>query len=69
MPQSLAQIYLLIVFSTKNRTPRLCDENLRAQLYAYIATILRDNAESRALIINGFEDHLHAWSGSAAGLP
>ncbi len=34
--------------------------DLRDQLYAYMATILRDNVDSPALIINGVEDHLHA---------
>jgi REP element-mobilizing transposase RayT len=60
MPQSLAQIYIHLVFSTKNRTPWLRDVDLRDQLYAYMATILRDNVNSPALIINGVEDHLHA---------
>ena len=60
MSQSLAQIYIHLVFSTKNRTPWLRDEDLRTQLYAYLATILRDNVDSPALIINGMEDHLHA---------
>ena len=60
MPQWLAQIYVHIVFSTKNRTPWLRDLDLRTQLYAYMATILRDNVDLPALIINGIEDHLHA---------
>ena len=59
MPQSLAQIYVHIVFSTKNRRPWLHSDDLRDQLYAYMATILRDNVDSPALIINGVEDHLH----------
>ena len=60
MPQSLAQIYIHMVFSTKNRTPWLRDSGLRDELYAYMATILRDNVDSPALIINGVEDHIHA---------
>ena len=60
MPQSLAQIYVHIVFSTKDRKPQLRDDGLRDQLYAYMATILRTNVDSPALIINGVEDHLHA---------
>ena len=59
MPQSLAQIYVHMVFSTKNRRPWLHSDDLRDQLYAYMATILRDNVDSPALIINGVEDHLH----------
>ena len=60
MPQSLAQIYVHIVFSTKNRKPWLCGGSLGDELYAYMATILRDNVDSPALIINGVEDHIHA---------
>ena len=59
MAQSLAQIYVHIVFSTKDRKPWLRDDSLRDQLYAYMATILRDNVDSPALIINGVEDHVH----------
>ena len=60
MPQSLAQVYVHIVFSTKDRRPELRDDGQRDHLYAYMATILRDNVDSAALIINGVEDHLHA---------
>ena len=60
MPQSLAQIYVHMVFSTKNRKPWLRDEGLRDELFGYMATILRDNVDSPALIINGVDDHIHA---------
>ncbi|MFO0914663.1 MAG: transposase [Pirellulales bacterium] len=60
MPQSLAQIYVHIVFSTKHRKPQLQDDGLRDELYAYMATIVRDHVDSPALIINGVEDHVHA---------
>ena len=60
MAQSLAQIYVHIVSSTKDRKPWLRDDGVRDQLYAYMATILRDNVDSPALIINGVEDHVHA---------
>ena len=60
MAQSLAQIYVHIVFSTKDRKPWLRDDGVRDQLDAYMATILRDNVDSPALIINGVEDHVHA---------
>ena len=36
MPQSLAQIYVHMVFSTKNRRPWLHSDDLRDQLYAYM---------------------------------
>ena len=35
MPQSLAQINVCIVFSTKNRQPWLRDDGLRDELDAY----------------------------------
>jgi putative transposase len=58
MSQSLSQIYVHMVFSTKNRInylsePKICDE-----LYAYIVGILK-NIGSEALIINGASDHIH----------
>ena len=59
MPQSLAKVLVHIVYSTKDRRPWLQDENLRRELYAYKATILRDNVDSPALIIGGVEDHVH----------
>ena len=58
MPQSLAKVILHIVFSTKNRTPRLRDADLRGELYAYQATVLKQ-IDSPALLINGVEDHIH----------
>jgi REP element-mobilizing transposase RayT len=58
MPQSLTQIYLHGVFSTKNRTPFLKDQTLRASLHAYMAGICK-NLESPALIIGGAHDHVH----------
>ncbi|MCI0485680.1 MAG: transposase [Blastocatellia bacterium] len=60
MPQSLAKVLVHIVYSTKRRHPWLRDEEIRRQLYAYKATILRNNVDTPALIIGGFEDHIHA---------
>jgi putative transposase len=55
---SLSQIYLHIVFSTKERFPFLADKNLRTRAHAYMAGICK-NLESPALIIGGVEDHVH----------
>ena len=60
MPQSLARVTIHIVFSTKNREAWLTDAELRNELYAYMATILRDSVDSPPLLINGVEDHVHA---------
>lgn len=58
MPQSLVQIYLHVVFSTKLRQPFLNDKDFRKRTHAYLAGICR-NLESPALIIGGVEDHVH----------
>jgi putative transposase len=59
MPQSLANVLLHLVYSTKDRQPWLDDPQLRRELYAYKATILRDNVDSPALTIGGVADHVH----------
>ena len=59
MPQSLSKVLVHIVYSTKGRRPWLKDEGIRKELFAYKATVLRDNVDTPALIINGVEDHVH----------
>ena len=59
MPQSLAKVAFHLVFSTKNRTSWLQGQELRRELFAYMATILRNNVDSPAILINGVEDHVH----------
>ncbi|MEM9827868.1 MAG: hypothetical protein AAF958_14855 [Planctomycetota bacterium] len=48
------------MFSTKQRRPFLEDAGVRERLYAYMATILRDNVDSPAILNNGVENHVHA---------
>ena len=60
MPQSIAKVAIHIVFSTKHRTAWLQDNELRDELYAYMATILRNNVDTPAMLIGGVEDHIHA---------
>ena len=57
MPQSLAKVYVHIIFSTKNRVP-IISNNIRNELYAYISGILI-NLKSDVIKINGTQDHLH----------
>ena len=59
MSQSLAKVIVHITYSTKHRKPWLHDPDLRSQLYAYNATILKEEVDSPAILINGVEDHLH----------
>jgi putative transposase len=57
MSQSLANILLHLVFSTKDRRPMLRDEE-RGQLHAYISGILK-NHDSSLIEINSVRDHVH----------
>jgi REP element-mobilizing transposase RayT len=57
MPQSLAKVYVHLVFSTKNRES-LLRESVHADLHAYLGGILRD-LDSPAIEINSEPDHIH----------
>jgi putative transposase len=58
MSQSLVQIYLHTVFSTKNREPFLSDKTFRDRTHAYLAGICK-NLDCPAIIVGGVEDHVH----------
>lgn len=58
MPQSLAKVYLHLVFSTKGRAPFLSDRVLRQETHAYLAGACR-KLGSPSLIVGGVEDHTH----------
>ena len=58
MPQSLAQVYLHIVFSTKDRYPWLKTKQLQEDVNAYLAATL-NNMDCPCLIAGGIEDHVH----------
>ena len=58
MSQSLAQIYLHLVFSTKHRKPFLNDTELVERTHAYLAGACK-NLQSPSLIVGGVEDHVH----------
>ncbi len=57
MPQSLAKIYIHLIFSTKNREPLLGDA-VRPDLHSYLGGVLRD-LDSPAVEINSEPDHAH----------
>ena len=57
MPQSLANIYIHLIFSTKERLPFLTRQ-VRPDLHAYMATVLA-NLNSPAVLINSVQDHVH----------
>ena len=58
MAQSLAPIYLHLVFSTKQRRPFLDDKTLRHECHAYIAGACRKRG-SPSIIVGGVKDHVH----------
>ncbi len=57
MSQSLAQIYLHIVFSTLDRAPYIQPE-VENGLFSYMETILND-LKCHPYLINGAADHVH----------
>ncbi|MFN2493938.1 MAG: transposase [Pyrinomonadaceae bacterium] len=59
MAQSLARVWIHLIFSTKDRFPFLLDKPLRVDMHAYLATVLR-NHECETLIVGGVEDHVHS---------
>ncbi len=58
MPQSLAQIYLHIVFSTKDRRPFLQDPAIRDEMHNYLGGIC-NNVHCPVLRVGGVADHVH----------
>jgi putative transposase len=57
MPQSLAKIYIHLVFSTKNRE-RVLPDDLRADLHAYLGGTL-NGLGCAPVEINSEPDHVH----------
>ena len=57
MAQSLAKIYVHVIFRTKNQDV-LIDDDIRDELHRYMAGILQ-KWESPALTIGSVEDHIH----------
>ncbi len=58
MSQSLVQIYVHLVFSTKDRRPWLRDVPFRERLHAYLTGACRGQ-QSPSIRVGGVEDHVH----------
>lgn len=58
MSQSLANILVHLIFSTKHRQPFLADSQTRTKLNAYVMGILK-NLDCPCLAIGGTSDHVH----------
>ena len=57
MSQSLSQLYVHIVYHTKNNIPQIREQD-EERLFAYMGAIIKDN-QSIPIIINGVSDHVH----------
>jgi len=58
MSQSLAQVYLHVVFSTKGRHPFLANANLRNELHHFLGGVC-NRLECPVLRVGGIADHVH----------
>ncbi len=58
MGQSLIQLYVHIVFSTKLRKPLLSSNALRERMHAYLAGTCNQQ-KSPAIVVGGVADHVH----------
>ena len=58
MPQSLARIYVHIVYATKLRYPYFQDRDIRRESHKYIAKIIQEK-DSFPVIVNGVDNHIH----------
>jgi putative transposase len=57
MPQSLSFVLIHVIFSTKDRAAVL-DEAVRAELYLYLATLVRNDG-CECYRVGGAADHVH----------
>ena len=62
MANTYSQVYLHLVFSTKNRKSWITTD-IEARVWAYIGGIARKH-KMTALQVGGIEDHIHALVGS-----
>lgn len=58
MPQSLSNVLVHIVFSTKDRTPFLQDVDIRKRMHAELGAT-SNSLNCPSIIIGGVEDHIH----------
>ena len=58
MPQSLAAVYLHLVFSTKHRQPFLRDRETRDEVHRFLGGTSK-TLDCPPIIVGGVEDHVH----------
>jgi len=57
MAQTLVQMFVHVVFSTKNRAEMIALE-IETELFAYIGGLIKE-LKGKPIIINGMSDHVH----------
>jgi REP element-mobilizing transposase RayT len=57
MPQSLSQVYVHIIFSTKHRVKTI-DDTIKEPLFEYIGGICK-KCECNPIIVGGYKNHIH----------
>ncbi|MEX1223042.1 MAG: transposase, partial [Pirellulales bacterium] len=57
MPQTVTQLYVHLIFSTRKRR-RLLDDNIRDRVHGYLATLVR-HLDSPYVVVGGVADHVH----------
>jgi REP element-mobilizing transposase RayT len=67
MPQSLSNILVHVVFSTKNRRPFICQE-VEEELWRYLAATCTAH-DCQAHRVGGTVDHVHIVCGLARTIP
>ncbi|WOO43482.1 IS200/IS605 family transposase [Rubellicoccus peritrichatus] len=58
MPQSLANLCVHLIFSTKDRYPYLKDDSIRKEVWHYLGGIC-NGLECQPVIVGGYHDHIH----------
>ncbi|BCX48735.1 transposase [Haloferula helveola] len=58
MPQSLSEVYVHLVFSTKERFPFFSNPGLRDELHAYLGGVSKQLG-CPTLVVGGVADHVH----------
>jgi putative transposase len=61
MSQSLANLLVRIIFSTKNRYPFFTNRDIRSEMHAYLGGTC-NNLDCLVLIVGGISDHVHILS-------
>jgi REP element-mobilizing transposase RayT len=58
MPQSLTNLLIHLIFSTKDRRPFLSDPHLLSELHHYLGGIVNHHG-GNSIIVGGVADHVH----------